>query len=690
MRLSERSGPSSTRRSRRRLPWWRSSRGRAPDRSRNAFCASWTARTSRAFTTGSRRTPTTWAASSSTSGGSSVLAALQGRPRIPRRWIEACHSGIPTGIGGARWRWDATRRSCRPGRLVRWEEDDVAVGILDHGCVLAPRSGWWHAAGMASGDEVRPTLVDDCILTHIELEQLLVPPSRTGEALGRRHAGGSARSSHLGHDHDQVARRQYPCGTPRLGAVKAMGSVAIGLSQRRWSSIGVMDDVERQRGPPPLPRSELRHGQPAKSSWRAGPAAVGGVPVFESCSVGGIDVEHLGRVQAVVHRRFQTAVAHVVQPVEVLSGAGEPQVPGVGLVENDGGELGVVGPRTPAEVVRAGAGPDVIDDADLGVDVDRHAGGVLQAVCRDTLGMSVHQAADRAPPTELLRHTVETTEVWHQRDDDDQAKVRPRPQLLLEDPRDIVAPEVLVLDVDEALRPPHCLAVTAGDAALAPLGEGVVTAPAQVGIGPQELHGVRACGWRRGPLVGKGVRRAVQAPNPVSQTAHRRTRERCRIVPTLPEHGLDVVDGRSVDRHLDVMPRRVRAVLVSEQLGLAVAPVLGVVAPVVGQVDPADEGDVASGVVTVPDDDELLVMRAARAHAHVEEHLGATLLQLLTEVTVLGCKEPSLVQVGAPHQPVYGDASLVRAREHLYDLATRLPGELFVAIALPVCDEHKI
>ncbi len=29
---------------------------------------------------------------------------------------------------------------------------------------------------MASGDEVRPTLVDDCILTHIELEQLLVPP----------------------------------------------------------------------------------------------------------------------------------------------------------------------------------------------------------------------------------------------------------------------------------------------------------------------------------------------------------------------------------------------------------------------------------------------------------------------------------------------------------------------------------
>ena len=53
---------------------------------------------------------------------------------------------------------------------------------------------WVVACGWdASGDEFRPTLVDDCILTHIELEQLLVPPSRMGEALGRRHAGGSAR-----------------------------------------------------------------------------------------------------------------------------------------------------------------------------------------------------------------------------------------------------------------------------------------------------------------------------------------------------------------------------------------------------------------------------------------------------------------------------------------------------------------
>ena len=201
--------------------------------------------------------------------------------------------------------------------------------------------------------------------------------------------------------------------------------------------------------------------------------------------MGGVDVEHLGRIEAVAHRRLEATFAHLVEPVEVLGGEGEPQVAGVGLVEDDGRELGVVGPRAAAEVVRAGAGPDVVDDADLGVDVDGDAGVVLQAVRRHAVGSDVHQPADRAVTTEQLRHPVETVEVGHQRDDDDQVKLGPRPQLLLEDPRDIVPPEVLVLDVDDALRPSYGLAVAAGDAALAALGERVVAAAAQVGIGPQ-------------------------------------------------------------------------------------------------------------------------------------------------------------------------------------------------------------
>ena len=144
-----------------------------------------------------------------------------------------------------------------------------------------------------------------------------------------------------------------------------------------------------------------------------------------------------------------------------------------------------------------------------------------------------------------------------------------------------------------------------------------------------------------------------------------------------------------MDRHLDVMPRRGGPYSSASSSDWRSPRCSASSRRLWAKSIPPTKATSRVGVVTVPDDDELLVMRAARAHAHVEEHLGATLLQLLTEVTVLGCKEPSLVQVGAPHQPVYGDASLVREREHLYDLATRFPGELFVAIALPVCEEPR-
>ncbi len=199
------------------------------------------------------------------------------------------------------------------------------------------------------------------------------------------------------------------------------------------------------------------------------------------------------------------------------------------------------------------------------------------------------------------------------------------------------------------------------------------------------------CGGRRRATAREGGQ--ASCPGPGACRPHDAT-ESARAapgsLPTLPEDGLHVVDGRPLDRHLDVVPRRVRAVLLGERLGLRVTAVRGVVPPVVGQVDPADEGHVAGGVVTVPDHDELLVVGAARAHAHVEQHLGASLLQLLAEVTVLGGEEPGLVQVRAPHQPVHGDATLVRAGEHLDHLAARLPGELFVAIALPVGEENQV
>ena len=89
------------------------------------------------------------------------------------------------------------------------------------------------------------------------------------------------------------------------------------------------------------------------------------------------------------------------------------------------------------------------------------------------------------------------------------------------------------------------------------------------------------------------------------------------------------------DRRHHVVPGRGVAVLRRHLERLRVAEVLGVVAAGVAQVDAADVGDVALGVVAVADHDQLLVVRAARAHPHVEQRLGAARLELPAEQPVL-------------------------------------------------------
>ena len=69
------------------------------------------------------------------------------------------------------------------------------------------------------------------------------------------------------------------------------------------------------------------------------------------------------------------------------------------------------------------------------------------------------------------------------------------------------------------------------------------------------------------------------------------------IGPALGERVRHVVDGRSVQLELQVVPRRPFAVvLVVELHGLRIAEVPGVVAPAVAEVDPADERDVGGGI----------------------------------------------------------------------------------------------
>ncbi len=204
----------------------------------------------------------------------------------------------------------------------------------------------------------------------------------------------------------------------------------------------------------------------------------------------GVRVVETGRVDAVGHHLAQPAGAHLVEAVEVLGGQREPEVEGVVGVEDDGRELGVVGPGAAVEVVGAGAGPDVVDDADLRVHVDRGARVVLDAVRRHPAGGDPHQRLEGALPAEVLRHAVEPGDVGHQRDHHDQAEPGVVTQGGREDICDVVAPEVLVLDVDDALGAGHGLAVAARDAPLSPACERVVAAVSEVGIGAQQLDDV--------------------------------------------------------------------------------------------------------------------------------------------------------------------------------------------------------
>ena len=177
---------------------------------------------------------------------------------------------------------------------------------------------------------------------------------------------------------------------------------------------------------------------------------------------------------------------------------------------------------------------------------------------------------------------------------------------------------------------------------------------------------------------------------PVPGDEDRVAAQRGRVLPPLAEHRLHVEDRRALDRHLDVVPGRRRAVLVRELHGLRVAVVVGVVAARVAQVDPADVRDVPCGVVAVPDHHELLVVRAAGADPHVQQRLRAALLQRASQQAVLPGGEPELLPVRAPDQTAYVDPTLVGAGEHLRDLAPGLAGEPLVGVALPVGEEDQV
>ena len=190
------------------------------------------------------------------------------------------------------------------------------------------------------------------------------------------------------------------------------------------------------------------------------------------------------------------------------------------------------------------------------------------------------------------------------------------------------------------------------------------------------------CG-RRG-LLRQRIRRGVGAAERVASAVHRMPAERRRILPPLAEDRLDVVDGRTGDGGLHVVPGRALPVRLRHRLGLRVAEMPGVVPARVAQVDPADVGDVPLRPAPVADHHQLLVMRPAGPDPHVEQHLGPVALQLLAGLPVLGGGEGQDVEVRAPDQPANVDAADVGRRQQLLHGRFGFVGQLLVGVAAPV------
>ena len=106
---------------------------------------------------------------------------------------------------------------------------------------------------------------------------------------------------------------------------------------------------------------------------------------------------------------------------EVLAGEGQPEMPGEaprpvaeptrvdrcalveGLVDDGDAELGVPRPRATVEVVGSDRGPDVVDDARLGVHVDGGRLVVLDPVDGDPITTRVGEQLERGLPADVLR-----------------------------------------------------------------------------------------------------------------------------------------------------------------------------------------------------------------------------------------------------------------------------------------------
>jgi len=205
----------------------------------------------------------------------------------------------------------------------------------------------------------------------------------------------------------------------------------------------------------------------------------------------------------------------------VLAPEAEPRVPcepagavaetaGIGraalvddAIDHRARELGVVRPRSPVEIVGADDQQHVVDDAHLGVQVDRCAVRILEVVHRDALATGAAENVDHAFPADAARGGArEPTPIGIPRHDCDDAQLVIAAERVGERERSLLRPEVLIFEVDEAAGATERLQVGARDAALTVGRERIRRTLCR--IGAQNLHRVR---FERGRIMRRGRQR---------------------------------------------------------------------------------------------------------------------------------------------------------------------------------------
>src|SRR5689334_7439780 len=114
-----------------------------------------------------------------------------------------------------------------------------------------------------------------------------------------------------------------------------------------------------------------------------------------------------------------------------------------------------------------------------------------------------------------------------------------------------------------------------------------------------------------------------------------------------------------------------------------------VVSTGVAEIDAAGEGDVAFGLVAVPNHHQFLMVRAAEAHPLVEKHLASRSFDRLTEMLVLLLAVRELVQMRTPYQPLDDDTAFGRFAQQFPDGGSAV-AHLLVRVAAPVGEEHIV